>query len=151
MSRPLLRTGSMEKAGPPTGRRSQAGERAAGKRSLPELARLQVPENVGGSQTSASPIRALSPHPVPSSLSCPCVGYGCLRQAQPITLLALKRSRVQHVSPALLYAGQALPMTKNQFNFLLCHLKTMVTIPDSLGFRCHVELTGSWPVRTSSE
>lgn len=48
----------MEKAGPPTrgGLRPPAGERAAGeRRSLPELARLWVPENVGGSQTSAPP------------------------------------------------------------------------------------------------
>lgn len=50
------------------GRRPLAGERAAGKRrSLPELASLPVPENVGGSQTSAPPERqALYPAAYPA-------------------------------------------------------------------------------------
>lgn len=122
MPRPL-RTGSMEKAGPPTGRRYRQvkGLQVKGDHSL------NLPDS--GFQrmwVDHRPLphyRAPSSHPVPSSLSCPCVGYDCLRQAQPMTLSALKLSRVQHVSPALLYAGQGLPVTTNQLNFLLCHLQ----------------------------
>lgn len=89
----------MEKAGPPTrgGLRPPAGERAAGeRRSLPELARLWVPENVGGSQTSAPPelqAHTLYPAVYPAHV-------WVMAQAQPMTLSAPKLSRAQHVSPA---------------------------------------------------
>lgn len=86
----------MEKPGPPTrgGLRPPAGERAAGeRRSLPELARLRVPENVGGSQTSAPPelqVHTLCPAAYPAHV-------WVMAQAQPMTLSAPKLSRAQHV------------------------------------------------------